>query len=384
MLWVFALSAVLNLALGYVLAVYLASHCPSCAAAGGFTEELAAAQSPHANALTTPADAMATPAPEQLVGALQQIQRDAATFHECLAETEGNLRDAAPTADEFSAILKSVLGAAENYTRQRDAAHAVVADLQNACPEIEPAIQAIDSAVQSENIRIADARQAAATAADSEEARSAWMGALNGMLDANAAVRQHVGDALAALGAEATGGPSADFSPEDFAAARSRVAQWLEAEDHEPLSLALVDLDGGGELSRRHGEDAMNKAIAAVTGRLAELHGEGNFAAVSDQRFLLRFRGHALRDAFEPVERARQSIERMRFVRGDESIHLTACCAIAEAAPGESADVLLRRAEATLAEAKSSGRNRTFVHQDGTASPLIPIEMSVEERELEV
>ncbi len=127
----------------------------------------------------------------------------------------------------------------------------------------------------------------------------------------------------------------------------------------KPVGLMIVDLDHFKQINDAHGHDVGDEVLRAVAGCLkdmtryhdvvARLGGE-EFAVVApnmDMEMMVRF-----------AERIRKAIGGMAIVSGNVRLKITASVGLAVWDRKESADVLFRRADQQLYEAKKTGRNR--------------------------
>lgn len=151
------------------------------------------------------------------------------------------------------------------------------------------------------------------------------------------------------------------------------------------LSVAAVDVDELGKLNSRCGSKASDRVLQDVAQLLAaECGPESRVSRASGGTFLVLLPGTDLRAATTLIERARQRLERTRFLAGGETVEVTVSCGLTESGQADASQSLMERVEATLAEAKRYGRNRTFVHEGNFPTPVVPPNFEIEQREIEL
>jgi diguanylate cyclase (GGDEF)-like protein len=123
--------------------------------------------------------------------------------------------------------------------------------------------------------------------------------------------------------------------------------------------LAIFDVDHFKNVNDRQGHLAGDKYLVGVAGLLAENVRDGDYVA--------RIGG----EAGKIIDRIRCEIcQRSAAAAGLQgSIALSAGWSASE--PGDNPEAIYHRADAALAQAKASGRNRTHPHGEGDAPDVI-------------
>ncbi|HEY0888166.1 MAG TPA: bifunctional diguanylate cyclase/phosphodiesterase [Nocardioides sp.] len=141
-----------------------------------------------------------------------------------------------------------------------------------------------------------------------------------------------------------------------------------------PLSLALIDIDRFQTVNEDEGQHAADRLLQQCAEAMRE--------RLPDAACLGRYAGDtfALLIPDVPLGRAADLADELRSLRpGSESITMSAGVAAWE--PGDSASMLMSRADVALYDAKSAGRDRTVVHGDPDRSSS-ELEAAIERGEL--
>jgi len=171
----------------------------------------------------------------------------------------------------------------------------------------------------------------------------------------------------------------------DRAGMEAYLAKWWEQDPDgtRKLYLAMIDVDRFTRINEQYGHPVGDRILHAIAQFLkSEKRAKSMPVRLSGQRFLFLFPDFDSRWATNAVERIRQSIEIARFRYRDCDIRITVSCAVVQAGSEDTSATLVARAEATLQEAKRYGRNRTFVHQGKYPTPLVPPNLSLDEKEI--
>ncbi|HVJ21919.1 MAG TPA: diguanylate cyclase [Polyangiaceae bacterium] len=128
----------------------------------------------------------------------------------------------------------------------------------------------------------------------------------------------------------------------------------------KPLSVCMIDIDFFKQLNDTRGHAAGDEAlrVLAATCRTS-LRTSDIFARYGGEEFVMLYPETTLEGAWTVTERVRDSIAAQQIqLPGGGVTSITVSAGLAELAPGENVEGLLRRADDALYKAKSSGRNR--------------------------
>jgi diguanylate cyclase (GGDEF)-like protein len=139
-----------------------------------------------------------------------------------------------------------------------------------------------------------------------------------------------------------------------------------EAQNGDPLSAILFDIDHFKQVNDRHGHEAGDHVLQGVAREAMSV--DAMAGRLGGEEFCLLVRC-GLSDAIEMADDLRHAIRSQRFGE-DGQISVTSSFGVAEWEPGDTVDQVLRRADVALYEAKRSGRDRvvaadTFVVTQG-------------------
>jgi diguanylate cyclase (GGDEF)-like protein len=145
--------------------------------------------------------------------------------------------------------------------------------------------------------------------------------------------------------------------------------------DRTPVSLILLDIDHFKAINDNHGHPAGDQALR----QLAEIIKRENraydqVARWGGEEFLILLPNTKLPEAGAVAERLRTSIaSSIITLPGDVSLRVTislgvSCAANPISSDGSTLEKLLQEADKALYRAKTSGRNRTCVFEDGSAT----------------
>jgi len=124
------------------------------------------------------------------------------------------------------------------------------------------------------------------------------------------------------------------------------------------LSAVLFDIDEFKRVNDVYGHDVGDRAISAVAHEtLAESPHVGRLGG---EEFAALLEGHDLAAALKLAERLRRKIAALHFDTNQGRLSLTCSFGVSMWQPGDSIELLLKRADVALYAAKTGGRNRVL------------------------
>jgi diguanylate cyclase (GGDEF)-like protein len=141
----------------------------------------------------------------------------------------------------------------------------------------------------------------------------------------------------------------------------------VHAEQGAPLCAVMADIDYFKSVNDGHGHDAGDKAISAVAREL--MAGEWHAGRRGGEEFALLLEGRVMAEAVRVAELLRSRIAALRVPVDGKMLSLTCSFGVSEWRDGDGIDLLLKRADMALYEAKLVGRNRVMQANDAFASP---------------
>lgn len=145
-------------------------------------------------------------------------------------------------------------------------------------------------------------------------------------------------------------------------------AEAAVAENGDPISVILCDIDHFKKFNDNWGHQTGDQVLRLVANCLSEnVKGRDTAARYGGEEFGVVLRGTALRDAMRIAEQIRHAVEARRLVKkstGDVLGTITISIGVAQFAPQEKAETVVRRADACLYGAKQNGRNLVISEKD--------------------
>jgi len=143
---------------------------------------------------------------------------------------------------------------------------------------------------------------------------------------------------------------------------------WHDASARDrTASVVLVDVDRLDKLNERLGTALGDRVLAAVGTLLDDLvrkdRGYDRVGRLGGGSFLLFLGDTGPRAGTSASERIRQNFEATRFDLGSENLEISITCAVTEVGRKDTTQSLLKRLRKVLREAKKSGRNRTMIDE---------------------
>ncbi len=142
----------------------------------------------------------------------------------------------------------------------------------------------------------------------------------------------------------------------------------------EEVSLLMCDIDHFKTFNDRWGHQTGDQVLRLVASCLAEnVKGRDTAARYGGEEFAVLLRGVGLNAATTVAEQIRSSVETRRLVKkssGEVLGTITLSIGVAQFAPGEEVDAVIRRADACLYGAKHAGRNLVINQKDARMAAL--------------
>ena len=131
----------------------------------------------------------------------------------------------------------------------------------------------------------------------------------------------------------------------------------------EPLCLIMLDLDHFKRINDTYGHPFGDRVLKCVAELMEKaLRRYDILGRIGGEEFLIVAPGTTQEEAVVLAERLRNVVEKEKMTCGDKDVKITVSCGVAFLGKGdESAETLLKRADAALYIAKQEGRNRVAV-----------------------
>ncbi len=138
--------------------------------------------------------------------------------------------------------------------------------------------------------------------------------------------------------------------------------EFSRADRHNtPLCVAMLDIDHFKKLNDTLGHATGDQALTHLAKVLKEvLRPTDVLARYGGEEFVIILPATAQAEAVKVVTRVQRELTKNFFMHNNERVLITFSAGVAERTPGESADVLIPRADVALYQAKHSGRNRVI------------------------
>lgn len=155
------------------------------------------------------------------------------------------------------------------------------------------------------------------------------------------------------------------------------VVRWLEhcAQSGEPFVLAIADIDRFKGINDTHGHLVGDRVILCTAQWLqSALRDTDVVARYGGEEFGVLFSATTSAEAQVRLERVLAELAARPFVydgdNGPAAVAFTISAGVAEAAPGDTPETLIQRADEGLYQAKKRGRNRVIVQARGRLAAL--------------
>jgi diguanylate cyclase len=146
------------------------------------------------------------------------------------------------------------------------------------------------------------------------------------------------------------------------------------AQEPEAVALLLCDIDHFKKFNDSWGHQTGDQVLRLVANCLSEnVKGRDTAARYGGEEFAVLLRGTGLEAATRVAEQIRLNVETKKLVKkstGDVLGTITISIGVAEFAPGEAVEAVIRRADACLYGAKQNGRNLVINQNDPRIAAL--------------
>ena len=122
-----------------------------------------------------------------------------------------------------------------------------------------------------------------------------------------------------------------------------------------PLSAIMFDMDHFKRINDTYGHDVGDQVLVAVAAQARSA--DGKAGRLGGEEFCILVNGE-IADALECAGDLQRSIRALHFDHAGQVFAVTCSFGVAEWEPGDAIDLMLRRADIAMYEAKKSGRDR--------------------------
>ena len=413
MIWYIVEIALVNLGLGFGVAVCLGRRCrrrydlaesaTACRLqSGGSAAESVAEMTTDGTESVEQPETVAPPMSEHDQTASQSSVKN---IQDVLVRYEGQLSSVddvlrtcteTPDAEKIESCFSSLQEARDEYVENREQAHAAFAEFHEGRDEFNEVCERLRAAIQQQQMQIENVNAAAKAFdfnTDLKQGCREMVSETSKLLDTNHQLRDTLDKTLIEVAREEQWLKTADQAMRDDqltqllgrAGLEAGLQEWWEKDPRRSrkLSVGMLDIDGFTQFNEQYGHkvgDTLLRAIARLL--VAENDGDYTPTRFSGQQFLLIFPDVDVRHVTNRLELIRQEIAMARFQWHDCDIRVTVSCAATEAGDEDTSDTLFERMEATLQEAKRYGRNRTFLHEGKYPAPVVPPNFVLEEKSI--
>lgn len=131
---------------------------------------------------------------------------------------------------------------------------------------------------------------------------------------------------------------------------------------HEPLCVALLDIDNFKYLNDTLGHHAGDKALIHLSNVIREmLRPSDSVARYGGEEFVILLPGSNLDEAAATIERLQRELTKKFFLHENDRILITFSAGVALRAPQEPQEEVIGRADKAMYRAKKAGKNRVLV-----------------------
>lgn len=126
-----------------------------------------------------------------------------------------------------------------------------------------------------------------------------------------------------------------------------------------PICVGLLDLDNFKALNDTHGHDVGDQALVHLTSVVRQnLRPSDSISRMGGEEFVIIYPDTSLENAADALVRLQRELTRAYFLANDQRLLITFSAGVSEWVPGEDFDVLLKRADEAMYQAKQAGKNK--------------------------
>lgn len=126
-----------------------------------------------------------------------------------------------------------------------------------------------------------------------------------------------------------------------------------------PICVGLLDLDNFKSLNDTHGHDVGDQALIHLTSVVRQnLRPSDSISRMGGEEFVIIYPDTSLENAADALVRLQRELTRAYFLANDQRLLITFSAGVSEWVPGEDFDVLLKRADEAMYQAKQAGKNK--------------------------
>ncbi|MBQ7627113.1 MAG: diguanylate cyclase, partial [Rhodocyclaceae bacterium] len=123
-----------------------------------------------------------------------------------------------------------------------------------------------------------------------------------------------------------------------------------------PICVGLLDLDNFKALNDTHGHDVGDQALIHLTSVVRQnLRPSDSISRMGGEEFVIIYPDTSLENAADALVRLQRELTRAYFLANDQRLLITFSAGVSEWVPGEDFDVLLKRADEAMYQAKQAG-----------------------------
>ena len=321
-------------------------------------------------------------------------------FHAKIAELDQSVRRAAtnPTSDELRSCTEALREASNRYIAEVQHSLEVLAARQPGLTSLADVGHKVRKAVtkQADHLHAARGRlQELDLDDDINGSCLQLLDETNGLIGSAAQLQQQLEDArlevarrenwLDQLGDEMLTDELTQIATR-AALEAAILEQWQQdPERGRSQVVGLIDVDHCARINELHGREVCDNVLRAVAKIVSATAGDGTLVArFGGQKFAVLLAGATNSQAVSEVERVRQTLHSAQFTHVEDQIQVTASCALAVVKQEDTLESLFERLAHTLGESKQYGRNRTFLHEATAPTPVAPINLPIKADQYDV